>query len=805
MGYIHWYRQIYIPRLVAFPGVVWLYIAHLFSLPLLVTSLFSPWKREDSRHLGLENISWFEKVTLNLFSRLIGFTIRLPTLIFGTFLLIYATINAALIVLFLIIIPISGAPIYFLKQQNTLKIYPKNLTLTLSYFYSSRWWYFLAKRIGIEKQDLTDALASSAVTENDLQAFTKTYKKSDFGELEFFQFMYTFSPVAEVLAQKYQIYQKDLDTLKNWYVHQMGESQKISIFNEDYILSTPSIGGRWSYGFTPSIDSFCKDLTKNDWRYFDFVNRVEELDRLTSLLNRPEQPYVIVHGRPGVGRKSLIYGLTKKITWNGIPAFNHIRIIWLEPDRFLDVKSQHNLSVQFKNILDEAARAGNVILVINNIHELLRQSQDPDFVASEVLSSSLASSSFPVIGITTTRNYKQYVLSDQQIQQYFSNLEIKELSEKDALLICFLKALAYEKTKKITYLYEAIKACVELSTTYISHDVLPEKAIDLIEKASVGDDQSDNSNIKKEHIEDLITQETGIDISAPDQADTELLLNLEQKIGQYVIGQELAVEQVAKAIRRNRTHVSDRHRPIGSFIFLGPTGVGKTTTAQAVATLYFNNSEMIRFDMAEYQSVRAVERLIGDAQTSGELAEKIRQRPHTVLLLDEFEKAPREIHNLFLTILDEGYFVTGNDLTIDCSHLIIIATSNAASEEMRQYYLEQGSSTAFQDHLISTLIDKGYFSPELLNRFDEVVYYQPLASDNLTLVVKKELSILANRLKEEQQIDLNWSDHLVEAILTQGYDPVFGVRSIQRYIKNTVEDQISQILINDPATKQINL
>ena len=506
------------------------------------------------------------------------------------------------------------------------------------------------------------------------------------------------------------------------------------------LVKLGSVGKSWSYAYTPFLDKYSQPL--HHGREIKLIGRQDEIKQIERILARSRQDNVLLVGQPGVGRKAVIKGFAQKVSWGlSLRKLNNRRVLNLN----MPALNQDNL----RQALDQAAKAGNIILIIDELHQYL--DLIPIFIPY------LSADELQVVAITDYDNlhYKLKLLPG--LLKLFEKVVVGEPTDEETLAI--LKTEAKEIKTKDEVLQEIIKA----SNQYIQNAPQPEKSLDLLEELTV-----DRKNITIEDVYKLISEKTGIPLGEITKTEKEKLLNLEQILHQRIVNQEQAIRVVASAMRRSRTGLASTKKPIGVFLFLGPTGVGKTETAKALAFAYFGSEErMIRFDMSEFQEISAIDRLID------RLIKTIEQNPFSLLLLDEFEKAHHDLLNVFFQIFDEGRLTSASGKTVSFKNAIIIATSNARKE----------------------IFDIG-----LLNRFDDIVEFQKLSPEHIKKIVQLMLNNLNKRL-EEKEISLKITPELINQIAVLGYDSKFGARPMARLIQNKIENQIADKLLREEIKK----
>ena len=416
-----------------------------------------------------------------------------------------------------------------------------------------------------------------------------------------------------------------------------------------------------------------------------------------------------------------------------------------------------------------------------------------------------AKSSTAVIGITTPYGYHKYIEPNTSLSLFFEKIELPDLSLPTVLSEMEISIVpVLEKKYKVAISFSAIKLTIENANRYISSTPFPAKAIELLDEACVYlVTKRSERFLKPDHIDDFLSDKLHVNIGQLQLKEKDLLINLENRIHSQIINQEQAVSVVSSSLRRRRLDISTPNKPIGSFLFLGPTGVGKTETAKVLASLYFGlDKSLLRFDMSQYQKDEGLERLIGSSKLGlpGELTSKLRDNPFSLLLLDEFEKSEKDIFNLFLTLTDEGYISDALGKKVDARNTIIIATSNAGAEFIREQINSGVSGTELQKKLIDYVQREKIFSPELINRFDSVVVFTPLSEGHLREVAKLMLTDLNKRLGKHS-VSVSITTDLVNKLAQKGFDPQFGGRAMKRVITEVIEDQVTKRLLSGETKK----
>jgi ATP-dependent Clp protease ATP-binding subunit ClpC len=609
-----------------------------------------------------------------------------------------------------------------------------------------------------------------------------------------------------------------------------------------------------------------------DGKLDPIIGREPEIERVIQILSRRTKNNPVLIGDPGVGKTAIAEGLAQKIYEGNIPEIlKDKRVVTLDLSSMVaGAKYRGEFEERLKNVMNEIREAKNVILFIDEMHTIIGAGAAEGAIdASNILKPALARGEIQAIGATTLDEYKKHIEKDSALERRFQPVTVGEPSKEEALQILEGLRDKYEAHHKVTITDAAIKAAVELSDRYITDRYLPDKAIDLIDEAAsrvriktfttppdlkkledslaaldkekaealsmqdyeraaqIRDKEleikkqlenekkswSDNAKssgtvVGDEEVATIVSSWTGIPVTKMAEAESQKLLHLEETLHERVIGQEEAVAAVAKAIKRARVGLKDPNRPVGSFVFLGPTGVGKTELTKALAEVLFGDeSAMIRMDMSEYMEKHTVSRLIGSPpgyvgyDEGGQLTEKVRRKPYSVVLLDEIEKAHPDVFNILLQILEDGRLTDGKGRTVDFKNTVVIMTSNVgASTIKKQKVLGFASSvdekeTAYEkmkDNVMEEL--RRSFRPEFLNRIDDIIVFHQLEEEQLKEIVDIMLKSLLKRIKE-LNIHVQVTEEARNLLMKKGFDTEYGARPLRRAITKLVEDQLSEELL----------
>lgn len=607
------------------------------------------------------------------------------------------------------------------------------------------------------------------------------------------------------------------------------------------------------------------------------IGRSKEIERVIQVLSRRTKNNPVLIGEPGVGKTAVAEGLAQQIIDNEVPeTLRDKRVMTLDMGTVVaGTKYRGEFEDRLKKVMEEIRQAGNIILFIDELHTLIGAGGAEGAIdASNILKPSLARGELQCIGATTLDEYRKYIEKDAALERRFQPIQVDEPTLEETIQILNGLRDRYEAHHRVTITDEAIEAAASLSDRYITDRFLPDKAIDLIDEAgskvrlrsytvppnlkeleqkldevrkekdaavqsqefekaaSLRDSEQrfreelettknewkekqgqTDSEVTMEDIAAVVSIWTGVPVSKLTKDESDRLLNMEEILHDRVIGQSEAVNAVAKAIRRARAGLKDPKRPIGSFIFLGPTGVGKTELARALAEVMFADEDaMIRIDMSEYMERHATSRLVGSPpgyvgyDEGGQLTEKVRRKPYSVVLLDEVEKAHPEVFNILLQVLEDGRLTDSKGRVVDFRNTVIIMTSNVgASELKRNKYVGFSLDDEEKDYkdMKSKVMEelKKAFRPEFLNRIDETIVFHSLEKEHMKDIVTLMVKQLQKRLKE-QDLHLSLTDKAVEKIANEGFDPEYGARPLRRSIQKNIEDLLSEELLKGAIEKE---
>ena len=564
---------------------------------------------------------------------------------------------------------------------------------------------------------------------------------------------------------------------------------------------------------TPLLDKVSQDLTAlaRDGRFGMIFGRDKEIEEIFNFLSLGKVGVVLV-GESEIGKKSILQKIAQLMVEENVPKFlQDKRLVKLDIGNLVSLSGAREKGEEFlKRIIFEVTRATNIVLVMENVDSLVGlRSQESGLDFSEILASALDNNSFHFLSTSSPDKYSEKI--ERGILGRVLNKVNVALPPRDLLWqILISKLYRIEKENKIIFSVDAVNQAIDLADRYLYGQALPAKAIGLLEEAasSVKSQRGSGGLVEAKDILDLVGQKTSIPLGQIQKSEKEKLLNLEKIIHQRIIDQEEAVKAVAAAMRRSRLELREQKKTICNFLFIGPTGVGKTELSKTLAQVYFGDEKkMIRLDMSEYQEKRGIRRLIGmrgeEGSQGGYLTEAVKRQPYSILLLDEIEKAHPDILNLFLQVMDDGRLTDAAGQTINFTNIILIATSNAGTQFIQERIRE---AIDFQD-IYRELKDKvllEYFRPEFLNRFDRIVLFKSLSMENMIAITRLFLNSVRKGLIEKG-VELEVEDEAVRELAQAGYDPLYGARPLRRVIQEKVEDGLAQLFLENKINRRDKL
>jgi ATP-dependent Clp protease ATP-binding subunit ClpA len=681
-----------------------------------------------------------------------------------------------------------------LKILDTIKG-KKDLTAT---FLTHEMGQYVMYRLGFSPKELAEFLQKKTdlVTVQEFEII-----ENDDGEVSFTEFglslLHFDSDLMQALRKK-GVTVADFKQTLEW-VSRMDKKvrEQERWWLKDNLLRIPSIGKNLSFGQVYYLESYGHSIM-NDSAYIQLGEKwriyKSSVDKLESVLSKAVGANILLTAKESYICMDAVASLGKEILRGTIlPSVENKRIYVLDANILISAyEEKTEFETMFQTVLAQAASAGNVILVIPNLPDFVENTHSLGTDVKDLLSEVLRSSNLQVIATSSERSFHEVLETDLDLMAHFDKVHLDEFDEFQAISLLEDEVLHAESREDVFFTYQAVKRIVESADRYFSDTSLSDKSIDILYEVIPVIKKRGGTMVTKEDVDELVTSKTGITLGKISKDESSKLSHLKEEMHKRVVGQESAIEAVCDAMLRARTGLANPKRPLGSFMFVGPTGVGKTETAKALAALFFGNEEtMLRSDMSEYSDDQSVERMIGDASRAGIFASKVREIGHGVLLLDEFEKASSEVHDLFLQIIDEGFFTDGRGERVNMRNFIIIATSNAGSEML---YAQSAQNPVTKQQIIDHIIGTHVLRTELLNRFDDVILFQSLRTEQLGAIAHLMVERLAKRL-DQRGITLKESPELIKYLVVVGNNPKFGAREMNRVIVKELESKIAQALV----------
>ena len=562
------------------------------------------------------------------------------------------------------------------------------------------------------------------------------------------------------------------------------------------------------------LEEFGYDITQaaREGRLDPLVGREDEIQRVIQILGRRRKNNPMLVGDPGVGKSAIVEGIAIKIVTGDIPpSLADKRLISLDLGSIVaGTKYRGDFEKRLKSIINEVAANPDVILFIDEFHTIVGAGgASGSLDAANMLKPALARGDIQCIGATTIDEFRKIVEKDGALDRRFQKVMVEHTDIQHSISILDRLKTNYEKHHNVIYTDEAIEACVRMSDRYITDRCLPDKAIDAMDEAGSMvrlKNPKKTGHVTAEDVASIISKMTGIPSGRIAEGEGNKLMKMRAKLQGRIIGQDDAIDKVVRAIQRNRAGIKDPGKPIGTFLFFGPTGVGKTQLAKALAEYLFDSEEnMVRLDMSEYMEKFNVSRLIGAPpgyvgfEEGGQLSERVRRKPYCVVLLDEIEKAHPDVFNVLLQVMDEGRLTDSNGRTVSFRNTIVIMTSNVGSRELEEYGSGVGFNTAGRNvqgnrkSVLEKAVRKA-FPPEFINRVDEQIFFNSLTKEDIEKIIDIELKGLKNRVKEAG-FELNVTPAAKRFVAETGYDPSYGARPLKRAIQKHIEDPVSEHII----------
>ncbi|MDD4937915.1 MAG: AAA family ATPase [Candidatus Shapirobacteria bacterium] len=767
---------------------------HFFSFGILLKTLLAPWKRLTvGGGVGFDIKKFFEDLSFNAISIVIGAIVRSVLIIFCLIIgILYLIVSVPFFIVWLVV-PFLGWGYYERDQKRSINILKNiekriksNPSQAAKIIFTSEPGNFVRGRM---EKKIDEIIMSITITPESF----KDFDSSSFEKI--MSWFLSKNDSVEAAFQKLEMTKDDVILAAKWW----DKRQLFWGLNEQqrWSLGRPGIGWGLLFGYTPNLDKYSEDLGVKQSFSHHLIGRDPIVKRMEQVINGGKN--ILLVGDPGVGKMTVVYEFAERaITGKLGRKLAYKKLVLLDYQMAMAGAGDKDFKKKIlADLMEEAKAAGNILLVIKDLFRITNADFEGNDYA-DVVTKALERGRLGMIALTGRVEYERFLANDSRILKTFEVIEILPPNKDEAMLILMQAVNEVESKMKIKFSVQAMKQILEGSDKYITETPFPEKALELMDQVAINK-TSDGTLVTADEVNKTLSEKTGISINRLTEGEKEKLGNLEKIISKELIGQNIAIEWIAKSLRSRIAAAKNENRPVGSFLFLGPTGVGKTQTAKVLADVYYaSRKSILRFDMAEYVGEEGLMRLVGsvDKNQPGIMTTEIKNRPASLLLLDEIEKAPPEIYNLFLTMLDEGYINDAKGNKVICRHLFVVATSNAGAKFIREQVMKGIKGEELQKRVVDFVQSQGIFSPEFLNRFDGVVVFEPLEGKDLVSIAVLMLRDLRSNLLEKN-INISFDDNVAGKIAKDGFNIEFGARPMRRIVDLILGDLIGKAIIEN--------
>ncbi len=659
-------------------------------------------------------------------------------------------------------------------------------------------------RLGLTAQDSNSFLASKRTFISATDIPLQTKRPTTVYDIGTYLYMYDvdYKLFLERAVITSTLYGGALELVIKAYI---AHKRTLRFWSRDQLSHYTGIGRELGVGIPFELERFSTQVAAGDQIISATHHTPAQLNIVTKIeqtLARNRAANVLLIGQSMDGAKDVIAAVENRVgRGTGLNALAGLSFRVLDTELLvLNFTTAADLEEELLVIFNQATEAGTHVIVIPHLNNFITRLRDMGINLPELIDAYLTLPALHVIGIETIKGERELRNSHSAFVSRFEEIILEDTNTRDTITILEPIALRQEKRRGVFFTYDALVAVAEMSERYLTNGTMPERAIDVLHALAQHTQKNGMPRITRATVSTYIGDATGIPVGEVAEDEKDRLLNLEHILHERIIGQDEAVSAISRTMRRARVDIERTDKPIGSFLFLGPTGVGKTETAKALAHTFFGDEKnMIRLDMTEYSAEHTLGYLIGDANGTGTLTDKLHEHPYSVMLLDEFEKAAEAVHDLFLQILDEGYFTSTHGTRVNARNTIIIATSNAGSDLIRKTTSIRADVPKLDNDIINHIIETGVFKPELINRFDSTIIFEPLQKSEQGSVAKLLINDLTKRVLK-QGYYLSITENLLTTLVDIGYDPYSGGRGIQRVLQDILEEKIAKKIINGEVT-----
>lgn len=623
-------------------------------------------------------------------------------------------------------------------------------------------------------------------------------------EIDHLVFFFVFARhLWEELLKKNDIGQNELEAVETWVTSMNRLSRYRHLWKQlSFLKPTGTVNRAYTSRYAATVETYGEDYTKQaaQGEFELSMGRDAEMEQLINILQRPDGIAGLIVGPPGVGKSHFLKHLAVRMVVEDVPAeLQDKRLVVFDFNKaFTDAANLDDFRAILQRAFDELMQTKDIIIVLDEVEQLLNVREDYQAEISSILENGIRNSALQIIATTTVSDYRRYIGSNRGLTTLFEVVEMDEASPLTALQVLIDESTNLERKYQVQIQVKALEQIVKLAPQFDADRVMPDKAIDLLEQALVESVNRGEKFLTSEVIDRVVSRKVGVNVGAISDQEAQKLDRIEEVLHQRVVGQDKAVKAVAAALRRSRVGFNKDNQPIAAFLFFGPTGVGKTEVARTLAATYYGDEKMLtRIDMSEFQEEQNLERLIGKLDDAGEfiggqLTEAVRSRPFSLVLLDELEKANPKVLDLFLQVLDEGTLTDGAGRKVSFANTIIVATSNAGSQQIARLLAQGRSYSQVYKQVLPEL--NNVYRVEFLNRFDKTIMFKPLNQIEVQKIAIKMIGKVVEQMIDKQ-IDLHIDENVVAELARLGYDPVFGARQLKRVIQENLEDKLAELIV----------